>query len=194
MGQEPSSVSVSAIRPDGNAMLRYVVIQTAEDIERYISQVRKAAADAQALLANQTNDPIELFRKIKFEAVGFHPINGHALNLIEQINQTWTYVVALAATRQLLQLHPEAGGYRLAPGASFSLPLDIMSEAEGLVGAETFAAVDPYNNGKLDRDLTKMAARLDRHRYVFFMSPRFPGVKRLTQFERAGVQVWSVCL
>jgi hypothetical protein len=39
-----------------------------------------------------------------------------ALNLVEQINQTWTYLVALAAAKQLLTLHPEAGGYRLAPG------------------------------------------------------------------------------
>src|SRR6266513_460092 len=34
-------------------------------------------------------------------------------------------------------LHPDAGGFRLAPGASASQTLDIMSVAEGLVGAET---------------------------------------------------------
>jgi hypothetical protein len=74
---------------------------------------------------------------MKFEMVGTHPVDGHALNLVEQINQTWTYMVALAAARQLLVLHPEAGGYRLAPGAHAAAPLDIMREAEGLVGAET---------------------------------------------------------
>ncbi|UZO94955.1 Hypothetical protein RMHFA_05626 (plasmid) [Roseomonas mucosa] len=112
--------------------------------------------------------------------------------LVEQLNQTWTFAVALAAARQLLALHPEAGGYRLAPGAHASIPLDIMSEADGLVGAETFAAVDPANNRKLAGDLAKMAARPELHRYVFFMSPRFPGEQRLTRFERDGVQVWSV--
>jgi hypothetical protein len=114
------------------------------------------------------------------------------LNLVEQINQTWTYLVALAAAKQLLTLHPEAGGYRLAPGAHAANPLDIMSGVDGLVGAETFAAVDPRNNDKLAIDLTKMAARSDRHRYIFFMSPKFPGAQRLPQFERDGVQVWSV--
>jgi hypothetical protein len=48
---------------------------------------------------------------MKFETVGFHPIQGHSLNLVEQINQTWTYAVALAAVRHLLEMHPEAGGY-----------------------------------------------------------------------------------
>jgi hypothetical protein len=47
----------------------------------------------------------------------------------------------------------------LAPGAYASEPLDIMSEVDGLVGAETFATVDPHNNNKLARDLAKLAAR-----------------------------------
>ena len=119
------------------------------------------------MVAAQTGDPLELLRRMKFETIGFHPIDGCALNFIEQINQTWTYAVALAAARQLMELHPGLGGYRLAPGANASLPLDIMSEADRLVGAEAFAAVDPRNNRKLAKDLTKMAARTEEHRYVF---------------------------
>jgi lysozyme family protein len=80
----------------------------------------------------------------------------------------------------------------LAPGAYASEPLDIMSGVDGLVGAETFAAVDPHNNNKLARDLAKLAARSEQHRYVFFMSPKYPGAKRWTELESAGVQVWSV--
>jgi hypothetical protein len=59
-----------------------------------------------------------------------------------------------------------------------------MSMSAGLVSAETFAAVDPGNNRKLTKDLEKLACRPERHRYVFFMSPKFPGVRRLPQFER----------
>jgi len=165
---------------------------TAADVERYLGQVRKAAADAQAWIANHAGDPLDLIRRMKFDRIGFHPIHGHALNLIEQINHTWTYAVALAAAQRLLDLHPDAGGYRLAPGADATSALDIMSVHEGLVGAETFAAVSPRNNRKLDEDLKKMAARPERYRYVFFASPRFPGSKRLPEFEREGVQVWSV--
>jgi hypothetical protein len=67
-----------------------------------------------------------------------------------------------------------------------------MSTTPGLVGAETFAAVDPRNNDKLKLDLRKLAARTEQHRYIFFMSPGFPGFKRLAQFEQDGIQVWSV--
>ena len=46
---------------------------------------------------------------MKFEMAGFYPIQGHALNVVEQINQTWTYVVALAAARHLLGDAPGGG-------------------------------------------------------------------------------------
>ncbi|WP_271893357.1 hypothetical protein [Candidatus Phyllobacterium onerii] len=107
-------------------------------------------------------------------------------------SQTWTFAVAISAARQLLALHPEAGGLGLAPGAHASFELDIMSEVPGYVGAETFAAVDPRNNRKLAADITKLSKRPERYRYVFFMSPLFPGNQRRTQFERDGVEVWSI--
>jgi hypothetical protein len=37
-----------------------------------------------------------------------------------------------------------------------------------------------------------MALRRELHRYVIFMSPRHPKAERLPQFERDGVQVWSI--
>jgi hypothetical protein len=169
-----------------------MIIRSLEDVDRHLEQVRKTATNTCAWIAAQTAEPLDLLRRMKFDPIGFHPISGHALNLVEQINQTWTYVVALAAVRQLLLLHPDVGGYRLAPGAHASIPLDIMSEVDGIVGAETFAAVDPRNNGKLTTDLQKMAVRHEQFRYVFFMSPRFPGSQRLPQFEHNGVRVWSV--
>jgi hypothetical protein len=92
-------------------------VRTEEDIHHYLEAVRKAADDARAWIAKQTGDPLVMLRQMKFEAVGYHPIDGHPLNLVEQINRTWTYLVALAAAKQLLKLHPDAGGFRLAPGA-----------------------------------------------------------------------------
>ena len=61
--------------------------------------------------------------------------------------------MAPVAGRHLLDLHPEARSYRLAPRAHASIPLDIMSEGDGLVGAQTFAAVDLNNNCQLEKDL-----------------------------------------
>jgi len=170
----------------------HLTVRTVADADRLMEKLRAAAVHAQEWIAAQSGNPLDMLRLMKFEQVGRHPIEGHRLNLVEQINQTWTFAVALAAARQLLLLHPDAGGFRLAPGAHASLDLDIMSEVENLVGAETFAAVNPRNNGKLAADLVKLAGRSEEHRYVFFMSPLFRGNKRLPQFEQPGVQVWSV--
>ena len=83
-------------------------VRTQEDIDHYLKLVRKAADDARARIAKQTGDPLVMLRGMKFEAVGYHPIDGRPLNSVEQINQTWTYLVALAAAKQLLKLHPQA--------------------------------------------------------------------------------------
>jgi len=172
----------------------YLTIQTNADVDRYMDQVRASARRVRDWVAAQSGDPLDLLQRMKFDPIGYHPIEDRPLNFIEQVNQTWTFAVALAATRQLLALHPNVGGFRLAPGAHASIPLDIMSEAEGQVGAETFAAVSPRNNGKLAADRAKLALRSEKHRYVFFMSPQFPNAERLPQFERDGVQVWSVAI
>ncbi len=167
-------------------------VYNVSDIERYVDLVRDAAANVQRYITGHDLDALELLFLLKFEARGFHPISGHALNVMEQINQTWTFLAALSATRHLLEMHPEAEGFLLAPGANASIELDIMSCNPGLVGAEIFAAVDPKNNKKLETDLQKLTNRKEQFRYVFFLSPRFPGFTRLQQFERNGIEVWSL--
>ena len=167
-------------------------IQTIDDADRLIQTIRTSAKRAHDWIAAQSGDPLDMLKHMKFQAVGFHPVEDRALNVVEQINQTWTYFVAASAAKQLLELHPDVGGFYLAPGAHASLELDIMSDAPGMVGAETFAAVDPRNNRKLYLDLQKMAARTERHRYVFFMSPLYSEAGRQTKLERDGVEVWSL--
>lgn len=173
-------------------MTAYITIHTVEDADRLMEIVRVSAKRAQEWIAVQTGDPLDMLRRIKFDPIGFHPIEDRPLNFIEQINQTWTFAVAIAAARLLLDLHPDTNGLRLAPGAHASLELDIMSAETGYIGAETFAAVNPRNNGKLAADLAKLSLRPERHRYLFFMSPLYPGNQRQPQFERKGIEVWSI--
>lgn len=49
-----------------------MIVQTADDIERYLSAIRKAAMDTQLWIASQTGDPLDLLRRMKFETIGFH--------------------------------------------------------------------------------------------------------------------------
>jgi hypothetical protein len=171
--------------------MSYVTVRTSGEADVLMEAVRSSAARAIKAIAELDGEPLDKLKRMKFDQLGFHPLEDRSLNLIEQVNQTWTYAVAIAATRQLLFLHPDVGGFRLAPGAHASLALDVMS-VDGQVGAETFAAVDPRNNDKLARDLAKLASRPEAHRYVFFMSPRMPGNKRWPNLERDGIQVWSI--
>lgn len=169
-----------------------LVVHTTADADRLMNLVRASAARAQRQIAALTGDPLDMLRRMKFDQIGYHPIEDRPLNLVEQINQTWSMTVAIEAAKKLLELHPEASGFRLAPGAHASLELDIMSVAPGLVGAETFAAVHPRNNGKIQADLLKLVARPERFRYVFFLSPAFPRTERQLRFEVPGVEVWSL--
>ena len=169
-----------------------ITVRSAQEAEERLVKLEESAARVAAWVTAFDGRPLDLIRHMKFDLVGFHPVTHSPLNVIEQVNQTWTYAAALLAARKLFDLHPDARAFHLAPGAHASQPLDVMSEVPGLVGAETFAAVRPQNNRKLAKDLDKLAHSGEQHRYVFFMSPAFPGTQRLERFERDGVQVWSV--
>ena len=175
-------------------MEKDLLVQSPEEAEALMDVIRESTKRAIHEIAQDIEHPLEVLKRIKFQPIGFHPIADRPLNFIEQVNQSWTYVVALEAAKKLLALHPDAGGFHLAPGAHASLDLDIMSVEPGYVGAETFAAVHPRNNGKLRADLAKLSSRAEKHRYVFFMSPAFPSSARQPLLERDGVEVWSVAL
>ena len=168
-----------------------MIITDIREIERHIATIEASTRRAIEGIAALTN-PKEALRQMKFETVGRHPIEDRALNFVEQINQTFSYLVALNAAKWLLEAHPDAGGFSLAPGAHAAQRLDIMSVEPDLVGAEAFAATSPRSNNKLDKDLKRLATDPARHRYAFFYSPGFePGRHhRLEKVE--GVQVHCV--
>jgi hypothetical protein len=173
-------------------MAQHFTVLSSQEVDEHIHTVCSSAERTYRWVQQHTGSPMEFFHSLKFDPVGFHPFAGHSLNVIEQVNQTATYLVALEAARLLFELHPEEPGYVIAPGAYMSHPLDIMSITEGQIGAETFAAVDPRNNNKLNKDLAKLAMRTDRHRYVFFSSPLYPATKRRVELEVDEVQIWTI--
>src|SRR5690606_38356330 len=110
-----------------------IFVGSPADADRLLDRIRASAKRAHDWIAAQAGDPLDMLKRMKFEPVGFHPIEDRELNVVEQINQTWTYFVAASAAKQLLELHPDVGGFHLAPGAHASLELDIMSDAPGMV-------------------------------------------------------------
>lgn len=124
--------------------------------------------------------------------MAWHPIDDRQLNLVEQINQTWTCLVSLKALPFLFERHPTAGGFRLNLGVESGT--DIESMVHGLVAAEAFAAVHPSNNRKLAKDLQKLVRECPtaQARYVFFGAPDFRHERQHKLETVDGIEVWSI--
>jgi hypothetical protein len=133
------------------------------------AKIAESAANTAKWLVAQTTDPMSLLRAMRFDTVGHDPLTGEPLNIVEQLNQTFTILVTLRAIERLFELHPDAGGYRLALGTSSGR--DIESVKEGLVAAEVFSATSPASNQKLKKDQMRLATDPAQHRYVFFVVP-----------------------
>ncbi|MGM8899731.1 hypothetical protein [Psychrobacter sp. 1Y4] len=130
-----------------------------------------------------------LFSKMKFSDIGFDPLDSNRpLNIIEQINQSFTYLASFYALEVLFTEYPELAPFQLnlgtAPGS------DIESECGGLA-AEVFAAVAPTSNQKLKKDINKVLATDAKLKFVFFICPNFE-LGRQPQLEKEGVIVWAL--
>ena len=168
-----------------------IEIHSAAEADLYEQRVLAAANTVVEQLRQAPGAGIDVLRRIKFEECGRHPLDDRPLNLIEQVNQTFTYLASLQATKQLILLHPNAGGFRLNLGPEAGS--DVEDPPGLLVAAEVFAAVDPQNNRKLAKDLSKVSGTAAQHKYVFFLCPAFaPG--RRSQMDRDGVQVWALSM
>jgi hypothetical protein len=132
------------------------------------SSAQVTAARLQDLL--QTATGLDALARLKFTAVGCDPLDpARDLNVVEQINQTFSYLAGFAAVRWLLGKHPGSAPYTLNLGLT-SRP-DIVSR-DGLVAGEVFAATHPDANDKLRKDMDKVGLSSAQHRYVFYLSPR----------------------
>jgi hypothetical protein len=102
----------------------YLTIQNVADVDHYMDLLRASALHVRDWVAAQSGDPLDLLRRIKFDPIGYHPIEDRSINFIEQVNQTWTFAVALAATRGQTQPHRRSGTMpplmRMAAGGRFN--------------------------------------------------------------------------
>jgi hypothetical protein len=148
-------------------------IESVTDVDalerQVLESVSRAVADLCEIASNVA--PFEAFRRIRFDPVGFDPLGSRRLNLIEQINQTFTYLATFEAVRILFRRHPESAPFTVNLGTAAGPDI---SAADGTVAAEVFAAVTPGNNRKLVKDARKVASFEAHHRYVFYSCPGSP--------------------
>lgn len=171
-----------------------LLISSVAELDEHVQFVRDAAERSVRSLRNilaSEDESLQVLRLMKFSPIGHHPTENRALNLVEQINQTFTYLASFEAARWLFTTHAGAGGFSINLGTSSGF--DLESQIPGLVAAEVFTATHPGSNNKLRKDLDRLAEKASsyQHRYVFFSCPQF-ATARQPQLERGdGTQVWS---
>lgn len=144
------------------------------------------------LISNES-DSLQVLRLMKFSESGHDSADGRKLNIIEQVNETFTYLVGLDAAKWVLQTHPELLPAGINVNLGTAAGFDLESVEAGVMAAEVFAATNPRSNDKLRKDLARLAEKATdyKHRYEFVSCLGFV-VGRQTALEAAsGIQVWS---
>lgn len=169
---------------------RRVMIRSVADVEALHAQVLSGAERTVIWLRGFAGSPLELFAALRFQTVGHDPLTGEALNVIEQLNQTFTVLGSLRAVERLIAMHPEAKGFRLALATSSGR--DIESLEPDLVAAEVFSATHPGSNQKLKKDIARLMSDRARHRYVFFAAPKYASGRQAQLETVPGIEVHCV--
>lgn len=100
----------------------------------------------------QNREGIDFLKKIKFEQCGYDPLFEHGTNFIEQTNQTFTYLVCLAAVEILQSKYPT---HIFIVNFGTESGYDVVSK-DGSIICECFAATAPDSNKKLELDAYKV--------------------------------------
>ena len=172
-------------------MLKSFTVNDVNDLEQLEQKIYESMDKTLSQISSEiyANTSQALFAKMKFGGIGFDPLNSNReLNIIEQINQSFTYLDSFCALEVLFTEYSELAPFRLnlgnAPGS------DIESECVELA-AEVFASVTPTNNQKLRKDVDKVLETEARLKFVFFIYPNFE-LGRQPQLERSDVLIWAL--
>jgi hypothetical protein len=140
-----------------------------DELERSIVASAEATAHAlRAALIGTTG--IQFLAQLKFEKAGRDPISDRALNVIEQVNQTFTYLASCDALRHLIAHHADRAPFVVHLGTAAGPDIESFDRT---IVAEAFAATHSGSNGKLRNDLKKLRATQAEIRYLFYSCPGY---------------------
>ena len=71
-------------------------IETLDEVANLERRIIASADELRFFVQSHSGNGLLLLQQLKFDRVGKHPVDGHPLNAMEQLNQTWTYLVASA--------------------------------------------------------------------------------------------------
>ena len=167
-------------------------IQTAKEADQLVEAVTQSAVRAMEQITKlPAREALRALWSMKVERIGCDPLDSDTpLNLIEQLNQTFTYVASARAAKELLLRHPKLAPLTLNLGTASGT--DVESVECGGLAAEVFAAVSTRSNRKLEKDIYKVGLTAAKYKYVFFMCPGYAAGRQQKLETRPDVEVWSV--
>jgi hypothetical protein len=174
-------------------LMKVRTVSSLEEIDNIVASVTQSANKAlmQVSQLGLSKEGLRTLWSMKIDPVGCDPVNSDdPLNLIEQLNQTFTYIASARAAKLLLSWHPDLAPLTLNLGTSPGS--DIESNSDGGLAAEVFAAVNTSNNRKLAKDIEKVGRTQAHVKYVFFMCPGYDAGRQPSLETRSDVMVWSV--
>ena len=149
------------------------IIVNRKNINTLIEQLEVTAMKTQSSIKKlaSVKDAMSFLFECKFNQSGFNPLDSSIkLNLIEQLNQTFTYLASFKGAEYIFLHHKKVKSLTLNLGTASGT--DIETDEDGGVVAEVFASVNPSNNQKLKNDINRISLVDAKHRYVFFISPK----------------------
>jgi hypothetical protein len=171
--------------------MKQIILKNLEQVDEHIELIRHSADEAKIRLMeiSEQDDDIGFLERIKFDQIGFDPLDAsRRLNLIEQVNQTFTYLASLRAAKVLFASHAGIESFKLNLGTSSGQDIE---SSDGEIVAEVFSATKPGSNDKLNKDIKRLKTLSARFKYVFFMCPGIPeGIFRYRNEKE--VIIWSL--
>ena len=150
-------------------MSKVRLISSIDDAISLRNEIIKSAdiAKSNILAVASNTSAVDLMYNLKFTELGFEPLANKPINLIEQLNQMFTYLVSVEGVIYLIKAYPQMS-FTLNLGTTSGY--DIESTDKSII-AETFSSTSPKSNDKLKKDVIRLAANNSAlKKYAFYYS------------------------
>jgi len=136
-------------------MAKKIVINDLSEIDFFKEKILNNTLFATKKLAQtfMSLDGLEALKLLKFGKYGTDPLFEFEQNIIEQTNQTFTYLVCLDAVKILMDRH---NGTKYTVNFGTQNGFDVTSTDEKII-CECFASTRPDSNQKLEKDVKRVS-------------------------------------
>lgn len=149
--------------------MKKIIIENHNEADSYILKLQQSMHTTIEKIRTSQDESSGLFYNLKFKAFGKDPLEDRELNFIEQLNQTYTYLVSFYAIKYLYENTNYNGKYMLNLGTTSGSDIESI---DGEIIAEVFAATSVLSNQKIIKDIEKLKkVESAKQKFVFYHTP-----------------------